>query len=84
MWRKMLNREKRFNLIATIVLFLISLIFIIPLYMTSVFATRTMNEVISFPPPLWFGDNMMANLESIRAVFPPLRPVWNSLIVAVP
>jgi multiple sugar transport system permease protein/cellobiose transport system permease protein len=78
------NSEKRFNLLITLVLFALSIFFILPLYWTAVFATRTLNEVFQFPPPLWFGDNIVQNFRNIEAVFPPFRPIINSLIVAVP
>ncbi|WEJ59738.1 carbohydrate ABC transporter permease [Devosia sp. FJ2-5-3] len=78
------NREKRFNLVITLVLLALSIFFILPLYWTAVFATRTLNEVFQFPPPLWFGDNIVQNYKNIEAVFPPFRPILNSLIVAVP
>jgi ABC-type glycerol-3-phosphate transport system permease component len=78
------NREKRFNILITLVLLALSIFFILPLYWTAVFATRTLNEVFQFPPPLWFGDNIVQNYQNIAAVFPPFRPILNSLIVAVP
>lgn len=79
-----MNREKRFRLFVTIGLLLLSLVFIMPLYWTAVFATRTLNEVFQFPPPVWFGSNFDENYARVADVFPPWRPVWNSLIVAVP
>ncbi|UXN72753.1 hypothetical protein N8D56_16355 [Devosia sp. A8/3-2] len=78
------NRERRFNLLVTLALFVISLIFVLPLYWTAVFATRTLSEVFQFPPPIWFGDALLDNYSRIEAVFPPFRPIINSLIVAVP
>lgn len=81
---RLVNREKRFNLVVTVVLALFSVAFILPLYWTAVFATRSLNEVFQFPPPPWFGDNIVQNYLNIQAVFPPFRPIVNSLIVAVP
>ncbi|AJY44878.1 carbohydrate ABC transporter permease [Martelella endophytica] len=78
------NSERRWNLILTIGLLLLSLIFVMPLYWTAVFATRSLAEVFQFPPPLWFGDQLMENYSRIADVFPPLRPVWNSIAVVVP
>jgi len=78
------NRERRFNLLVTVVLALVSLLFVVPLYWTTVFATRTLSEVFQFPPPLWYGDNIVQNYFNIANVFPPFRPIWNSLVVAVP
>ncbi len=78
------NRDYRFKLIVTVGLFLASLMFVMPLYWTAVFATRTLSEVFQFPPPIWFGDNIVANYQRVAEVFPPFRPIWNSLVVAVP
>jgi multiple sugar transport system permease protein/cellobiose transport system permease protein len=78
------NRERRFNLLVTLALVVLSVLFLLPLYWTAVFATRTLSEVFQFPPPFWFGDNIVQNYLNIANVYPPFRPVWNSLAVAVP
>lgn len=78
------NREQRFNLLLTLALALVSLLFVLPLYWTAVFATQSLSEVFQFPPPLWFGDDLSQNYQNIAAVFPPFRPILNSLAVAVP
>lgn len=84
MLKLLANRERRFNLMVTAGLFLLSLVFILPLYWTAVFATRTLSEVFQFPPPLWFGNSLLDNYSRIEQVFPPFRPIINSLLVAVP
>ena len=84
MIRLLRNREQRFNAIVTALLIVLSIVFVLPLYWTAVFATRTLAEVFAFPPPIWFGDNIVQNYLNIANVFPPLRPIWNSLLVAVP
>lgn len=84
MRRLLANRERRINFAITIALFLLSLLFVLPLYWTTVFATRSLQEVFSFPPPFWYGDNIAQNYQNIANVFPPFRPIINSLIVAVP
>jgi ABC-type glycerol-3-phosphate transport system permease component len=78
------NPERRFRLFVTVAVALVSIAFLLPLYWTAVFATRTLTEVFQFPPPMWFGSNVAHNYQSIEGVFPPLRPIINSLIVAVP
>lgn len=78
------NRERRFNLLLTLVLVLLSLFYVLPLYWTTVFATRSLSEVFQFPPPLFYGDNIVQNFHNIASVFPPFRPILNSLAVAVP
>lgn len=84
MLKLLANRERRFNLLITVLLVLLSLIFILPLYWATVFATRSLSEVFQFPPPFWYGDNIVQNYHNIANVFPPFRPIWNSLVVAVP
>jgi ABC-type glycerol-3-phosphate transport system permease component len=81
---RLANRERRFNLGVTLALLLLSILFLLPLYWTAVFATRTLSEVFQFPPPMWFGDNIAQNFRNIANVYPPFRPIWNSLAVAVP
>jgi ABC-type glycerol-3-phosphate transport system permease component len=78
------NRERRFNLLITLALVVLSVLFLLPLYWASVFATRTLSEVFQFPPPFWFGSNIVENYHNIADVYPPFRPIWNSLAVAVP
>ncbi|MCD7059562.1 carbohydrate ABC transporter permease [Pelagibacterium xiamenense] len=83
--RKLLaNRERRFNLLLTLGAVVLSVFFVLPLYWTSVFATRTLGEVFQFPPPLFYGDNIVQNFQNIADVYPPFRPIVNSLAVAVP
>jgi len=78
------NRERRFNLVVTILLVVLSIFFLLPLYWTAVFATRTLSEVFQFPPPMWFGTATAENYAHIAGIFPPFRPILNSLIIAVP
>jgi ABC-type glycerol-3-phosphate transport system permease component len=84
MRRFLANRERRFNLVVTLALVVLSVLFLLPLYWTAVFATRTLAEVFQFPPPFWFGDNVAQNYLNIANVYPPFRPILNSLAVAVP
>ena len=69
------DKERRFNLAVTIGLMLLSVLFVLPLYWTAVFATRTLTEVFQFPPPFWFGSSLLDNYARIEAVFPPFRPI---------
>lgn len=78
------NPERRFTFIITFLIALLSVFFVLPIYWTSVFATHTLSEVFQFPPPIWFGDNLVQNYHNIANVFPPFRPIINSLIVALP
>ena len=79
MRRFLANRERRFNLVVTLALVVLSVLFLLPLYWTAVFATRTLAEVFQFPPPFWFGDNVAQNYLNIANVYPPFRPILNSL-----
>jgi ABC-type glycerol-3-phosphate transport system permease component len=78
------NKERLFNASVTTTLLIVSLVFVLPLFLTMVFATHSIQDVFQFPPPLWFGSNTAKNFNSITTVFPPLEPVINSLIVVVP
>jgi ABC-type glycerol-3-phosphate transport system permease component len=78
------DKERRFNLAVTIGLLVLSVLFVLPLYWTAVFATRTLPEVFQFPPPFWFGSSLLDNYARIEAVFPPFRPIINSLVVVIP
>lgn len=78
------NSEKRFNFGVTVVLLLVSLFFVLPLYLAVVFATHSIDEIFRFPPPFLPGDQLAANLARIQRVFPPWQPILNSLIIAVP
>jgi ABC-type glycerol-3-phosphate transport system permease component len=84
MIRALANRERRFNLLVTLALIVLSIFFALPLYWTAVFATRTLAEVFQFPPPVWFGNSLADNYARIEAVFPPFRPIINSLSIAIP
>ncbi|GHA21881.1 sugar ABC transporter permease [Devosia pacifica] len=84
MKRLLANRERRFNLLLTLIILALSALFVLPLYWTTVFATRSLAEVFQFPPPLFYGDNIFQNFENIAGVYPPFRPIINSLAVAIP
>ena len=78
------NPRARTRLLVTAAVFLISLVFVFPLYWMLVLATHTLQEVSAFPPPLVFGSALGDNLHRMLDAFNPLRAIWNSLIVAVP
>jgi len=46
-----------------------------PFYFMFVFATHTRNEIFSMPPPLWFGEAFLQNLDILRAKI----PLWRNL-----
>lgn len=84
MSRLLVNREKRLDLAITIGLVVLSIVFVLPLYWTLVFATHTLSDVFHFPPPLFVGGAAAQNYQHVAGVFPPFRPIINSLIIAVP
>jgi multiple sugar transport system permease protein len=46
-----------------------------PFYFMFVFATHPRSEIFSMPPPLWFGDSFLQNLDILRAKI----PLWRNL-----
>jgi multiple sugar transport system permease protein len=46
-----------------------------PFYFMFVFATHTRSEIFSMPPPLWFGEAFLQNLDILRAKI----PLWRNL-----
>jgi multiple sugar transport system permease protein len=53
-----------------------------PFYFTFVFATHERTNIFSVPPPLWFGDNLFANLQLLFETVPFWRNLGMSLYVA--
>ena len=51
-------------------------IMLVPFYFMFVFATHTNTEILSVPPPLWFGD---AFLDNVRALVTERPHFWRSL-----
>jgi len=51
-------------------------IMLVPFYFMFVFATHTNTEILSVPPPLWFGD---AFLDNVRALVAERPHFWRSL-----
>jgi multiple sugar transport system permease protein len=53
-----------------------ALIMLAPFYFMFVFATHTDREILSLPPPIWFGDNFLTNL---RLLVEKLPYFWHNL-----
>jgi len=53
-----------------------AVIMLVPFYFMFVFATHTNTEILSVPPPLWFGD---AFLDNVRALVTERPHFWRSL-----
>lgn len=54
-----------------------------PFYFMFVFATQSRAEIFSMPPPLWFGDQFLSNLEILQSKIPFWRNLGWSLYVGL-
>lgn len=53
-----------------------ALVVVAPFYLMFVFATHTDSAILSLPPPLWFGDALGDNLQTLLRQLPAL---WQNL-----
>jgi multiple sugar transport system permease protein len=60
-----------------------ALVTLLPFYVMFVFATHSRSEIYSLPPPLWFGDDLLANLKILTERVPFWRNLGWSLYVAL-
>lgn len=60
-----------------------ALFMVAPFYFMFVFATHSRTEIFHVPPPMWFGENFMANLASLTERIPVWRNLFNSFYVAL-
>ena len=60
-----------------------ALIMLAPFYFMFVFATHSRTEIFSLPPPMWFGDDFLANVEILTKRLPFLRNLCLSLYVGI-
>ena len=60
-----------------------SLIMLAPFYFMFVFATHSRTEIFSLPPPMFFGDDFLANLKILTGRMPFWRNLGWSLYVAL-
>jgi len=60
-----------------------ALIMLTPFYFMFVFATHSRTEIFSLPPPIFFGDSFMDNLNILTQRMPFWRNLGWSLYVAV-
>ncbi len=68
---------------AYIVVAIGALIMLAPFYFMFVFATHSRTEIFSLPPPMWFGDDFLANLKILTERIPFWRNLGWSLYVAI-
>lgn len=60
-----------------------ALIMLAPFYFMFVFATHSRTEIFNLPPPLFFGDSFMVNLQILTEKIPFWRSLGWSLYVAL-
>ncbi|HET9821930.1 MAG TPA: carbohydrate ABC transporter permease [Burkholderiaceae bacterium] len=60
-----------------------ALVMLAPFYFMFVFATQSRAEIFNLPPPLWFGDDLLANLKILTERLPFWRNLGWSLYVAL-
>jgi multiple sugar transport system permease protein len=60
-----------------------ALIMLAPFYFMFVFATHSRTEIFSLPPPLFFGDDLLANLKILTERLPFWRNLGWSVYVAL-
>ncbi|MFZ5544177.1 MAG: carbohydrate ABC transporter permease [Pseudomonadota bacterium] len=60
-----------------------ALVMLAPFYLMFVFATQSRSEIFDLPPPLWFGNDLLANLKILTGKLPFWRNVGWSLYVAL-
>jgi len=60
-----------------------AVIMLTPFYFMFVFATHSRTEIFNLPPPLFFGDNFLVNLQILTDKIPFWRSLGWSLYVAL-
>ena len=71
------------RVLVLLALVLLALIAVFPVYWMNVLATHNTSEIYSSPSPLWFGNDLKPNYDSMLAQVPFWRSAWNSLYIAV-
>jgi multiple sugar transport system permease protein len=60
-----------------------ALIMLAPFYFMFVFATHSRTEIFNLPPPMWFGDDLLANMKILTERLPFWRNLGWSVYVAL-
>ena len=63
------------------ILIVIALVMLAPFYMMIVMSTLETNEISSFPPHIWFGNNLVENFKSMMEQIDLGKAFLNSCIV---
>ncbi|GAA3822335.1 carbohydrate ABC transporter permease [Streptomyces phyllanthi] len=77
------NRRRLRGLSVHVVLMICVVVSVFPFYWIIVMATNTSQDIYSFPPKLWFGDNLLTNIENLFAKMDFFGSLLNTMIVAV-
>ena len=78
-----MNTEKMAPRAAYLLVGVGALIMLTPFYFMFVFATHSRTEIFNLPPPLFFGDSFMLNLQILTDKIPFWRSLAWSLYVAL-
>ena len=78
-----MNTEKLAPRAAYLLVGIGALIMLTPFYFMFVFATHSRTEIFNLPPPLFFGDSFMVNLQILTDKIPFWRSLGWSLYVAL-
>ena len=60
-----------------------ALIMLAPFYFMFVFATHSRTAIFNMPPPMWFGTDLLDNLQILTSRLPFWRNLGWSLYVAL-
>ena len=64
-------------------LVILAILTIMPFYLMFVWATHDRSTIFTAPPPFWFSDNLMNNLQNLTQDVPFYRNMWNSIYIAM-
>ncbi|WP_269533664.1 carbohydrate ABC transporter permease [Chitinimonas sp. BJYL2] len=78
-----LSRHTMTPLGARLLVGLGAVLMILPFYVMFVFATHSRTEIFAVPPPLWFGNDLLANFAILTERIPFWRNLGWSLYVAL-
>jgi cellobiose transport system permease protein len=77
------NRQRLRGLSVHVVLMTCVVISVFPFYWIIVMATNTSQDIYSYPPKLWFGDNLLTNIQHLFDKMDFFGSLLNTVIVAV-
>jgi multiple sugar transport system permease protein len=75
--------ERLTTLLAAAAVMVGALVMLAPFYTMLVFATHSNSDILSMPPPHWFGDQLLANVRDLIERRPHFwASIWRSLWIA--